>query len=46
MSLAFVNSRSYVAHHGGQRKLYGTNPMAFGFPRPRSSDDASGPLVW
>jgi delta1-piperideine-2-carboxylate reductase len=34
VSLAFVNSRSFVAHQpGGKRKLYGTNPMAFGFPR-------------
>ena len=36
VALAFVNSRSYVAHHGGKRRLYGTNPMAFGFPRAAS----------
>ena len=34
VALAFVNSRSSVAHQpGGKRKIYGTNPMAFGFPR-------------
>ena len=27
VSLAFVNSTSYVAHQGGKRRLYGTNPM-------------------
>lgn len=59
VSLAFVNSRSFVAHQpGGKRKLYGTNPMAFGFPRAAGSggdgDDKhssrgetkQGPLVW
>jgi len=50
VSLAFVNSRSFVAHQpGGKRKLYGTNPMAFGFPRAAtgSSDEENrGPLVW
>ncbi len=40
VSLAFVNSRSFVAHQpGGKRKLYGTNPMAFGFPRAESAND-------
>ena len=40
VSLAFVNSRSFVAHQpGGKRKLYGTNPMAFGFPRAASTVD-------
>ena len=34
VAFAFVNSRSFVAHTGGIRKLYGTNPMAFGWPRP------------
>ena len=34
VTLAVVNSRSFVAHRpGGTKKLYGTNPMAFGFPR-------------
>jgi delta1-piperideine-2-carboxylate reductase len=46
VSLAFVNSRSFVAHQpGGKRKLYGTNPMAFGFPRAASTaaaDDDGG----
>jgi len=57
VSLAFVNSRSFVAHQpGGKRKLYGTNPMAFGFPRAESavddddetlsSETKRGPLVW
>jgi delta1-piperideine-2-carboxylate reductase len=34
VAFAFVNSRSFVAPAGGTRKLYGTNPMAFGWPRP------------
>lgn len=47
VSLAFVNSRSFVAHQpGGKRKLYGTNPMAFGFPRAAAlttdNDDGGG----
>ena len=57
VSLAFVNSRSFVAHQpGGKRKLYGTNPMAFGFPRAAPKDDNQNdtdtptsikdPLVW
>jgi|EP01043_Picozoa_sp_COSAG02_P051897 delta1-piperideine-2-carboxylate reductase len=56
VALAFVNSRSYVAHHGGKRRLYGTNPMAFAFPRLPPLHDAGGsspvedfslePLVW
>lgn len=57
VSLAFVNSRSFVAHQpGGKRKLYGTNPMAFGFPRAAPTNDEEGgidsaskiqgPLVW
>jgi len=46
VSLAFVNSRSFVAHQpGGKRKLYGTNPMAFGFPRV-VDEEGKGPLVW
>jgi delta1-piperideine-2-carboxylate reductase len=33
-SLVFVNSKSYVAQPGGTgRRLFGTNPMSFGFPR-------------
>jgi delta1-piperideine-2-carboxylate reductase len=39
VALAFVNSRSFVAHQpGGKRKIYGTNPMAFGFPRADAAD--------
>ncbi|MGD8808045.1 MAG: Ldh family oxidoreductase [Gammaproteobacteria bacterium] len=33
VAFAFVNSRSYVAPAGGTEPLYGTNPMAFGWPR-------------
>lgn len=33
VAFAFVNSRSYVAPAGGIKPLYGTNPMAFGWPR-------------
>jgi delta1-piperideine-2-carboxylate reductase len=42
VAMAFVNSRSFVAHHGGRSRIYGTNPMAFGFPRA----DGTPPLVW
>ncbi len=34
VGLAFVNAMSYVAPAGGRRPLYGTNPMAFAWPRP------------
>jgi delta1-piperideine-2-carboxylate reductase len=34
VGFAFVNSRAFVAHTGGVRPTYGTNPMAFGWPRP------------
>ncbi len=34
VAFAFVNSRSAVAPAGGVKPLYGTNPMAFGWPRP------------
>ena len=33
VAFAFVNSRSFVAPAGGTKPLYGTNPMAFGWPR-------------
>mmetsp|Transcript_18730 Transcript_18730/g.40774 ORF Transcript_18730/g.40774 Transcript_18730/m.40774 type:complete len:418 (-) Transcript_18730:66-1319(-) len=50
VALAFVNSRSFVAQQpGGKRKLYGTNPMAFGFPRATSTstdEEIRHPLVW
>lgn len=32
-AFAFVNSRSFVAPAGGTKPLFGTNPMAFGWPR-------------
>lgn len=33
VGMAFVSSLSYVAPAGGIKPLYGTNPMAFGWPR-------------
>ena len=42
VGLAFLTSKSFVAHHGGSRKIYGTNPMAFGFPRAGGGP----PVVW
>ncbi|MFK7912368.1 MAG: Ldh family oxidoreductase [Pseudomonadales bacterium] len=33
VAFAFVSSPSFVAPAGGKRPLYGTNPMAFGWPR-------------
>jgi delta1-piperideine-2-carboxylate reductase len=33
VAFAFTAAMSYVAPAGGQRPLYGTNPMAFGWPR-------------
>lgn len=42
VGMAFLTSKSFVAHHGGSRKVYGTNPMAFGFPRA----DGHPPLIW
>jgi len=42
--LAFVNSKAFVAHSGtSSERLYGTNPMAFSWPRPAS---AGPPLVF
>jgi LDH2 family malate/lactate/ureidoglycolate dehydrogenase len=41
-SIACLNSKSYCAHHGGTQKMYGTNPMAFGFPRKKTAE----PLVF
>eukprot|EP00501_MAST-03F_sp_TOSAG23-6_P002016 GSMAST32.ASY1.ANO1.2101.1 assembled CDS len=33
-SLVFVNTKAFVAHSpGGKERVYGTNPMSFGFPR-------------
>ena len=50
-SIVVVNSKSYVAHPGGiGRRLYGTNPMAFGYPRrnglyPMIIDQASSKMA-
>lgn len=33
VALAFVSAMPYVAPAGGTKPLYGTNPMAFGWPR-------------
>jgi len=45
VAFAFVNSRAYVALAGGTERLFGTNPMAFGWPRkgrpPMVFDQAS-----
>ena len=41
VALAFVNGRSRVAPWGGDRKLFGTNPMAFACPRRDGP-----PIVW
>ena len=38
---AFTAANSYVAPAGGTKPLYGTNPMAFGFPR-----QGQAPLVF
>ena len=34
VSLAFTPSHSWVAPAGGSKPLFGTNPIAFGWPRP------------
>lgn len=39
--LAFLNTRSFVVPAGGRRKLFGTNPMGFAWPRP-----GKPPLLW
>lgn len=41
LALAMINSMASVVPHGGQRKVYGTNP--FGFAAPRADAD---PLVF
>lgn len=33
VGFAFVSAKSFVAPPGGTKALYGTNPMAFGWPR-------------
>jgi len=47
VGIAVLNSKSFVVHHGASKgtddaMVYGTNPMAFAFPRP----DGLPPLVW
>lgn len=42
VSLVFANSPAYVAAHNGKRRVFGTNPMGFGWPRA----DGAPPLVW
>ncbi len=41
VAFAFTTSNAYVTPAGGTRPLFGTNPMAFGFPR-----EAMPPLVF
>lgn len=41
VAMAFVNSPPYMAPAGGKKPFFGTNPMAFAFPRPDG-----GALVW
>ncbi len=36
VAFAFVSAKSFVAPAGGIKPLYGTNPMAFGWPRPNA----------
>ncbi len=40
-AMAFVNSPPYMTAAGGKTKFFGTNPMAFAFPRP-----GGGAVVW
>ena len=42
VAFAFVTAASYVAPAGGTKPLFGTNPMAFAWPRP----DGKPPLVF
>ncbi len=41
VALAMTSSPPYVAPAGGRRPVFGTNPMAFGWPRPDGP-----PMVW
>ena len=41
IAIIMVNSKAFVAPHGGQQRVFGTNPMAFAFPRSEAP-----PLVW
>ncbi|MEM9139858.1 MAG: Ldh family oxidoreductase [Pseudomonadota bacterium] len=40
-AMAFVNAPPYVAPAGGTKRFFGTNPMAFAWPRP-----GGGTMVW
>ena len=40
-AMAFVNAPPYVAPAGGTKPFFGTNPMAFAWPRPDGP-----PMVW
>uniref|UniRef100_A0A7S0B6Z7 Malate dehydrogenase n=1 Tax=Pyrodinium bahamense TaxID=73915 RepID=A0A7S0B6Z7_9DINO len=42
IALVFVNSLAFMAPHGGSKRVFGTNPMAFAWPR--AADLV--PLVW
>lgn len=47
VGIAVLNSKSFVVHHGAAHgtsdaMVYGTNPMAFAFPRP----EGQPPLLW
>ena len=41
VAMAFVNAPPYVAPAGGTKPFFGTNPMAFAWPRP-----GGGTMVW
>jgi len=41
VAMAFVNAPPYVAPAGGKKPFFGTNPMAFAWPRP-----GGGAMVW
>lgn len=41
VAMTYVGTLAFVAHSGGSKRVYGTNPMAFGWPRPGKL-----PLVW
>lgn len=41
IALGVVNSLSLVVPHGGQRPVFGTNPMSFACPR-----EGQDPIVW
>ena len=49
VAFAFTAAFPYVTAAGGRRPIFGTNPMAFGFPRPGKSpvvfDQASSALA-